>query len=150
MGNKTGYYPSSHCKRDSFWTQLALDLHELLDIPLSKTRRPTAGYTIIRAIRHAMTQALRRGDYVTIQSFGTFAVIEKPPRKLHARILSGTPFMLSRQPWYSQAHKAVVFKPGVTLRAMVEGDNPSYSVRKHLRNVAAYNQRQMMKGSNED
>lgn len=145
MGSKTGYYPNSRCKLDSFWTQLALDLHELLDIPLSKTRRPKVGYQIVRAIRQAMTQALRSGDYVTIQGFGTFRVVEKPPRLMRVRILSGIPFVLSREPSYSKAHKVVVFKPSVTLRAMVEGDNPTVAVRKHLRSVAAYNQRQLVK-----
>ena len=148
QGDPQCYYHNSHYKKDSFWHHLALDLHELLDIPLSKTRRPKVGNRIIRAIRQAMTQALRRGDYVTIQSFGTFKVLEKPSRKLPARILSAEPFILSREPFYSRAHKAVVFKPSVTLRAMVEGVNSSKYVRKHLRKVAQHNQRQLAKESN--
>src|SRR5688572_4050660 len=56
-------------------TDLALAIHEVLDIPLDKnTKYPSEGAKIVAAIVQAMTKALKSGDYVSIKGFGKFTV----------------------------------------------------------------------------
>ena len=119
QGDPQCYYHNSHYKKDSFWHHLALDLHELLDIPLSKTRRPKAGYAIIRAFRYAMTQALRRGEPITINGFGQFYIKKWTPAA-GRRIVSSKPFVLTPEFVPSKPRKAVVFKPSNILRNMLK------------------------------
>lgn len=113
------YYPNSHYKKDSFWHHLALDLHELLDIPLSKTRRPKAGNRIIRAIRQAMTQTLQRGESVRLNGFGQFRVVERTAPS-GCQIVTNKPFTLTPRPVPNKPRKVVVFKPGDILRQMMK------------------------------
>jgi nucleoid DNA-binding protein len=62
--------------RNSKLFRLALQIHDLLDIPLNKHNDPDVGFKIIRAISTTMRDALKRGESVSVRGFGKFRVVE--------------------------------------------------------------------------
>lgn len=53
---------------------------ELLDLPPHKSGAPVAGRKLARTIMTVITNALRRGEDVTIPGFGIFRVVTQRPR----------------------------------------------------------------------
>ena len=133
----------THTKSDSkyyydrFWGKLAVEIHTLLDIPLTSTRRASTGVLIINTIRLAMISALQRGEHITLRGFGEFRIVNRPPETSGKRgnIIVGRPFTLSPEPMTYPSRKKVIFKPGYTLRGLVD-NGPNAKVRKHMRRWA--------------
>lgn len=113
----------------------ALIIHEALDLPLDPvTRRPKLGLKIVKAMQKAMTEALRRGEEVTVRGFGKFHISEgrkryhvPKPAVFNPGVFGHKYTVYSDEPLFLPARKRVVFQPSVQLTAMLNvDDNPNY------------------------
>ena len=96
---------------------LALLIHELLDIPLNSHNQPTKGYQVVKAIIQAMTKALQRGEEIYIRGFGIFRPVEWKARRIGHALLTPTHF--SPVPTHVRARRRIQFFSAAPLRAML-------------------------------
>jgi nucleoid DNA-binding protein len=120
----------------TFVQVLSFDLHTLLGIPLDAGRRPSTGNLIVRTILRTITEALRRGETVTIRGFGQFRIAERRAYSKRGSIVLGAPMTLSSEPHHRAAKKYVIFRPALSFKAMLNADSPSYKERRQLRRWA--------------
>ncbi len=80
MGSKIAKGNWSHRK-------IAMEIHELLDLPLDKHGEPVLGYTIVRTIAKAMREALQRGESIRINGFGIFKPYLRPSHRTGNNII---------------------------------------------------------------
>lgn len=95
---------------------LALSIHELLDLPL-KNGRPVIGYKIVKAIARSLRDAVKRGEEIRIPGFGIFRTVTWKPHR------TGNPFLTqnlhSPVPIEGKPRKVVTFLPSEQLLAML-------------------------------
>lgn len=102
--------------------KLAREIHDLLDLPLSKHGDPEKGLAIIKAITTVMAAALHRGESVRVNGFGIFKVVEtKGTRR------TGNNFALQSGERYAGTlqhlpKKYVKFIPSEQVKALLNGD----------------------------
>jgi len=115
---------------------LALAIHELLEIPLDKVKRyPSEGLKLVAIILNTISDALRRGESVEIDGFGTFKVWK--PRKswtLKTPIIyrEGQVTLLSDEPQTFPGKTKIFFRPSIHLRAMLNVDSPTWKEAKAI------------------
>ncbi|MGD9685356.1 MAG: HU family DNA-binding protein [Candidatus Obscuribacterales bacterium] len=104
--------------------QVALELHELLDIPL-ENKQPKKGRLIINTIVKCMVDALKRGESVEIPGFGRFQVVERTGngRCLVAVDKTGKILALDSKP-SRIVKKRVQFKPSDVWITMINLNDP--------------------------
>jgi hypothetical protein len=92
-------------------------LHDLLDIPKHNTYKK--GREIIKAMVHAMRDALLRGESIVIYGFGTFTIKEITPSNSGSLIVSY--YSTARSPIKESfaPRKKVIFKPSPNFTAML-------------------------------
>jgi hypothetical protein len=105
--------------------EVARDLHKLLGIPHAKNNCPTLGYKIIRAVIKAITNALQRGERVTINGFGTFKVVDYTPTPTRYNIIKYDSGARSTGLREYAPRKKVVFAPSLHIMAMLNVDTPN-------------------------
>ena len=99
--------------------QLALHIHDLLDLPLNRHGDPSLGLKILNTISTSMKNALRKGEDVKIRGFGSFVIFQpKGPRRAGNNFLTQSgdrsPVPLEYMP-----RKHVKFIPSEQLLAML-------------------------------
>jgi nucleoid DNA-binding protein len=109
---------ASRNTKGGFHRHCAIDIHDLLDIPLDKNGDPSLGTKILRAIIATMRDALHRGEDVKIPGFGIFRVVEWKPKRTGNNIISqdGT---RSPVPLERMSKRVVTFIPAEQLKAML-------------------------------
>ena len=102
--------------------KLALEIHDLLDIPLDNHGEPRKGFEIINAFKSTMVSALRRGEHIRVNGFGIFRVVETKGKRR-----TGSNFARQTGERYGTTlehlpKKYVKFIPSEHLKAMLNGD----------------------------
>jgi len=102
--------------------KLALEIHDLLDIPLDNHGEPRKGFEIIKAVTTAMSGALKRGEPVRVNGFGIFRVVETQGTRR-----TGSNFARRTGERYAGTlqhlpKKYVKFIPSEQIKAMLNGD----------------------------
>ena len=122
---------------------LALEIHELLDIPLHKGMYPREGMRIIRTMIQAMTEALQRGEYIPVSGFGKLEIVTQPERSMPQQCLHKDnalglkhPGLYSDHRYISPPKKIIKFRPAVGLMAMLNHATPNYRERIAISNWA--------------
>lgn len=124
-------------------TDLALAVHEVLDLPLPRTGYPSQSAKIVRIIIEAMKKALQSGETIHIRGFGKFYT-HKPRERysISKPIVYNTPGQYNptgtvqsdAQQWFPGRRK-VYFQPSVQLTAMLNIDNPTAHERTRAMNT---------------
>lgn len=111
---------------------MARELHELLGIPFVQYKtprsgthyKPLVGRKIVNTIIQVMTNALLRGESISINNFGKFRVVERPATKRGEGFLltkgKRTDFIQSNRAVVRPAKKVVIFTPSQYLRAAIK------------------------------
>lgn len=98
---------------------LGIIVRDTLDLPIGRDPRIGPEYKVVSAILKAITDALLRGEEVSIAGFGIFKVETKPPngRKVAYPFPLGTPPSKTSPRVYEikEAHKVVKFYPSKVL-----------------------------------
>ena len=118
-------------RNKDFGTLTSYEINRLLDVPVLDSN-PTLGRLILRTIRKAMTEALRRGEDIHIKGFGKFKVVTRKPYYTHSTYITYADEHGNRSkapkspvPIYHPARKVVTFTPAEQLKAMVNAPTPT-------------------------
>jgi len=116
---------------------LAMEIQQILDVPLSNRAYPNFGTKILKAVLQTIKKALLNGEKVYIKGFGTFKVVERTPRPTPNNILTndenGKPLGFDPTLRHYRPRKRVIFEPSLPLMAMINIDSPNYKERRTAR-----------------
>ncbi len=104
--------------RKSFSYKLAMQITDLLGLPLNSHGDPAKGIQILRACTSAMREALKRGEEIEVRGFGKFIITGHSGRRTGSNFVSSDGIK-SPVPMEHRPKKYVKFIPGEQLRAML-------------------------------
>ena len=111
MSRRPTKRPKSLIKED-----IAAEINRLLGYPLGDTRS-SKGYKLVTAVVQAMTEALLKGDSISVKGFGRFEWKVRKARKItRLRYFYGTPTAHYEKSGVIPAKRYVAFTPCHSLK----------------------------------
>lgn len=112
--------------------RIAVEVQQVLDVPLYKSEHPVLGAKILRAVLDTIKAALRRHETVRINGFGMFKVVKRKPKPTPGNYL--VEGLISDTIQYHSPKHYVIFQPALPLLAMLnlpeDGHEPNATERR--------------------